>query len=137
MFRAWEIKKVEDVNALPSRNIVPEVYFRHVERIMLYLAKHIIQSIVLLTVKGYFILSTRTKRWLGLNWPKVYNFFRKNKEVNPEPQKATFFQKAVRESKAKIRKIKENVKKDQAEKEIRAEEEKAIEEIKEIAEDKI
>lgn len=130
MFRAWEIRKVADSNPLPTRKLIPEIYFRHVERIMLYLAKHIIQSIVLLTVKGYFILSTRTKRWLGLNWPKVYNLFRKNPPVNPEPQQTTFFQKAVRESKAKIRKIKENVKKDQAEKEIKAEEEKAIEEAK-------
>ena len=111
MFRVWEIKKLQTEEELSKRKIVPEIYFRHVEKIMLYLAKHIIQTIVLLVVKGYFILSTKTKRWAGKNWPKVYKFFRKDKEVVENPTNS-FFQKAVMESKAKIRSIKEKVRKD-------------------------
>ena len=108
MFRAWEISKVEAENPSPTRKIIPEIYFRHVEKIVLYLTKHIIQWIILVTAKYYFIFSTKAKRWLGMKWPKVYNFFKKNNEVSvEEPKEKTFFQKAVRESKAKIRKIKE------------------------------
>lgn len=115
MFRAWEIKKVEDLNSLPTRKIVPEIYFRHIEKIMLYLAKYIIQSIVFLFMKYWFIILTKTKKGLGKHWPKVYSFFRKGKEMTT-PQKNSFFQRAVMESKIKIRKIKENVKKEHGEK---------------------
>jgi hypothetical protein len=112
-YRAWEIKTLRTDSATPSRKLVPEIYFRHLERIMLHLAKHIIQSIVLIIVKSWFIISTKIKKWAGNNWPKVYKFFTK-KTQSAENQKPSFVQRAVLESKVKIRRIKEKVKKDHA-----------------------
>jgi hypothetical protein len=112
MFRAWEIKKVEVKNPLPIRKMVPEIYFRRVERIMLYLTKHIIEWIVLMVVKYYFILSTKSKMWVEKNWPRFYNFFNKKTNKDTEPEKNSFFRKAILESKVKIQKIKENVRKE-------------------------
>lgn len=126
IFQAWEMSKVETENPSPTRKIIPEIYFRHVEKIMLYLTKHIIQLVVLVVVKYYFILSTKAKKWIANNLPKVYKFFNK-KVANDQPQKNSFFRKAVLESKIKIKKIKDNVKKEHEKK--MAEEEKIVEEI--------
>jgi hypothetical protein len=116
MFQAWEIKKAEGLKPQLNKKIIPEIYFRHVEKIMLYLAKHIIQSIVLIIVKYYFIFSTKFKKWIGKNWPRVYYFFKKKEVMNTEIQKNSFFRKAVLESRVKIKKIKENVRREHEEK---------------------
>jgi len=109
-YRAWELKTLRVEPSIQRKEVIPEMYFRHLEKIMLHLAKHIIQWIVLMVVKGWFIATTKTKKWIGINWPKVYNFFSK-KKVEPDPiQKPSFVRRAVLESKMKIRKIKEKVK---------------------------
>ena len=116
-YRAWQIKTLQVEPSTNSRKLIPEMYFRHLEKIMLHLAKHIIQWIVLMVVKGWFILTTKTKIWIGKNWPKVYNFVQKKKE-EIEAKKFTFIRKAVLESKIKIKKIKEKVEKEHGEPEI-------------------
>ena len=114
MFRAWRIDKAEELSSLPTRKIVPEVYFRHIEQIGLYLAKYIIQSIVFIVMKYWFIALTKIKKWIGKSLPKLYHFFYKKTE-SVEPQNDSFFRKAVLESKIKIRKIKENVRREHGE----------------------
>ncbi|HLP86707.1 MAG TPA: hypothetical protein VK153_02420 [Candidatus Paceibacterota bacterium] len=109
LFRAWEIRKIKDENSLPNRKIIPEVYFRHVEKIMLYLTKYVIQSIVLVVVKYWFIAYTKTSKWISENWPKVHNFFQKKPEDNTIPRKNSFVQRAILESKIKIKRMKEKV----------------------------
>jgi len=110
MFRAWEIKtsRVEDPS---STQIFPKIYFRHVEKIMLYLAKHIIQWIVLIIVKYWFILVAKTKKWGDKNLPKISEFFKK-KTNNINEQRNSFVRKSILESKMKIRHIREKVRKD-------------------------
>ena len=115
MFRAWEINKIDKQNPLPDRKIIPEVYFRHTEKIMLYLAKYIIQSIVFIIMKYWFIALTKTKKWLWKSLPRFYNLFIK-KINDTETQNDSFFRRAVLESKVKIRKIKENVRREHGEK---------------------
>jgi len=114
-FRAWQIKTLRVEPSTTSRKLIPEMYFRHLEKIMLHLAKHIIQWIVLVVVKVWFILTTKTKIWIVKNWPKIYNFFKKKKE-ELGAQKFTFIRKAILESKIKIKKIKEKVEKEHGEK---------------------
>lgn len=114
MFRAWEIRTSQVEKPQSDIDIYPKIQFRHIEKIMLYLAKHVIQAIVLVVVKYWFIVSTKIKNWIGKNWPKIYNFFRtKTDEVTA--QKSTFVSRAVLESKIKIKRIREKVKRDHEE----------------------
>lgn len=115
MFRAWELSKQSTEETQPARKIIPEIYFRHIEKIMLYLAKHIIQSIVFVVMKYWFIVLTKIKSWAVKNWPKVYKFFRHQKEESDKP-KNSFVQKAILESKIRIRSIKEKVRREHEEK---------------------
>jgi hypothetical protein len=115
IFRAWEIKKVETSIPLPSREIVPKVYFRHIEKIVLYLTKYIIQSIVFISVKYWFIGLTKIKKWGLKNWPKVYKFFKKNR-VDVNPARNSFIRKTILESKIRIKSIKEKVKREHGDK---------------------
>jgi len=107
-FRAWEIKTLQTEPGISQRKLVPELYFRHVEKIMLHLVKYLIQWIVVMVVKYWFIIYTKTKMWAVKNWPKIYNLF-KRKEDDANPQKYTFMERARLELKAKIRHTKEKV----------------------------
>jgi len=114
MFRAWEIRTSRVEKPILSEADIPKIYFRHVEKIMLYLAKHVIQWIILVTVKYYLILSTKGKKWIGKNLPKISNFFRESTKKISEYQNP-FFHRAVLESKIKIKRIREKVKKEHGE----------------------
>jgi hypothetical protein len=114
MFRAWEIRTSQIEKPASEQDIIPEIHFRHVEKIMLYLAKHVIQWIVLVVVKYWFIVSTKVRNWIGRNWPKIYNFFKKKTEDINE-KKNTFVSRAVLESKIKIKRIREKVKREHEE----------------------
>jgi len=113
MFRAWEIKTSRVEEPLPSKKVFPKIYFRHVEKIMLYLAKHIVQWIILMVVKYYYIFTTKTKKWVKTNSPKIHKFFNK-KPKGEYQQKNGFVRRAVLESKVKIKHIREKVKKEHA-----------------------
>ena len=114
MFRAWEIKTSRFEIPTSSKSIVPEIYFRHIEKIVLYLTKHIIQWIVLMVVKYWFTISTKIKKWTGKKLPKISKFF-KQKQKDISQKKKSFIRRAVLESKIKIRYIKEKVRKDHEE----------------------
>lgn len=113
-FRAWEIKSLRVEPVSSSRKVIPEMYFRHVEKIMLYSAKYVIQWIVLMVVKYWFIIYTKAEKWGVKNWPKVYNLF-KRKEEDTGSQKYSFVQRAKLELKAKIRHTKEKVRREHEE----------------------
>jgi hypothetical protein len=114
-FRAWEIKTSQAKPPIALRKLIPEVYFRHVEKIMLHLAKYAIQWVVLMVVKYWFIVYTKSKNWGVKNWPKLYNFFKKRPEGITDPQKYTFIQRAKLELKAKIRHTREKVRREHEE----------------------
>ena len=114
-FRAWEIKTLQTTPPTSPRKIIPEIYFRHVEKIMLHLAKYVVQWIVLMVVKYWFIVYAKAKNWGVKNWPKVYKFFTRTREEDIEPQKYSFVQRAILELKAKIRHTKEKVRREQQE----------------------
>lgn len=110
-YKAWEIKTLRAEPTISPRKLIPEIYFRHLEKIMLHLAKHIIQWIILMIVKYWFTVSAKTKKWVKKNWPKISAFLRKKtKDINQ--QRNSFVQKAILESKIKIRRVKERVKKE-------------------------
>ena len=111
-FRAWEIRTNRVSVAEDMENIAPDISFRHVEKSMLYLTKHIVQGIVLTIVKYWFIATTKTKKWLEDKWPKVHALFQKKSEPSDTLKKTSFFQRAILESQAKIKRIKEKVKKE-------------------------
>lgn len=111
-FRAWEIKTLQANPATSPRKLVPEVYFRHIEKIMLYLAKHIIQWIIVVVVKYWFIVVTKTRKLIKEKLPKIHNLFKKTGKEIIDPKKYTFVRRAVLESKAKIRRVKEKVRRE-------------------------
>jgi hypothetical protein len=110
-FRAWEIRTDRVKITEKNKDPVPELYFRHVEKNIMHFAKHIIQWIVLTIVKYWLIITTKTKKWLGENWPKVHRLFEK-KELSNSPMRISFFRRAILESKSKISKLKEKIKED-------------------------
>ena len=114
MFRAWEIKTSRVEEPISEKSKLPKIYFRHVEKIMLYLAKHIIQWIVLISVKYGYIALTKVKKWIKNNLPKINNFFRDGVD-KVKQYRNPFISRAILESKVKIRRIKEKVKKEHGE----------------------
>jgi hypothetical protein len=116
IFRAWEIRTMRANISENHDNKIPDLTFRQLEKSMLYLTKHIVQSIVLVVVKYWFILTTKTKKKISDSWPKIHALIQKKPEspdvVNKKP---SFFRKAILESEAKIKRIKEKVKKEHGE----------------------
>lgn len=112
-YRAWEIRTSRVSIPETSTQSMPDLSFNHVENKFLHILKHIVQSLVVSIAKYWFIASTKVKKWVSEKWPKVYSRFTKKSEVVPEVnKKPSFFEKALLESRAKIKRIKEKVKKE-------------------------
>jgi len=114
MYRAWEIR----TNRLVIQEEVqftPELSFRYIEKRLLHFAKQIIQWIVLSAVKLWFLIVTKTKIFLKNKWPKIHNLFKKKEVTGTDSRKISFLERAVMESKIKIKKVKEKIKQDHAE----------------------
>lgn len=114
MYRAWEIR----TNRLVIQEEVqftPELSFRYIEKRLLHFAKQIIQWIVLSAVKLWFLIVTKTKIFLKNKWPKIHNLFKKKEVTGTDSRKISFVERAVMESKIKIKKVKEKIKQDHAE----------------------
>lgn len=114
MFRAWQIRTMRIPIPENIENRVPDLTFRHIEKSMLYLTKHIIQWIVLGVAKWWFITVTKTRKWVSEKWPKLHDRFTKRPEENKETTSPSFVQRAILESKAKIKRIKEKVRREHA-----------------------
>ena len=112
VFRAWELRTERIKVPGVVEETLPDLSFRHVEKSMLYLTKHLVQGIVLWVVKHWFILITKTKKFIADKWPKFYAKFQKKPEATDVNKKPSFFKKAILESEAKIKRIKEKVKRE-------------------------
>ena len=113
MFRAWEIKtsrRIEKENILGYK---PELSFKHIEKVVLHTTKHIIQWTVLSCVKLWFLLITKTKILIQNKLPRLNKLF--TKETPVDPRKISFVERAIIESKIKIKKVKEKIKKEHEE----------------------
>ena len=109
-YRAWEIRTgqiITESNATP----VPEIAFRNLEKNVLYLAKRFIQSFVLGVVKYWFLATTKVKKEISENWPKVHKMIEK-KAVSSAEKTQSFVKRAVAESKYKIKRLKEKIRQD-------------------------
>ncbi|MES2931039.1 MAG: hypothetical protein V4665_04645 [Patescibacteria group bacterium] len=110
-FRSWEVRTGRIAMPEESRSMrMPDIPFRQIERSMLYLTTYIVQIFVFEIVEWWFIITTRTRKWIAKTWPR----FSTNKEPSSQIR-PSFVGRAVRESKIKIRKIKERVKKEHGE----------------------
>lgn len=83
---------------------------------MLYLTKRAIQWVVLVVVKYWFIGVTKFKKWVQDKWPKVYVFFAGIPKSPENTKRPSYVRRAVVESKIKIKRVKEKVKREHAEK---------------------
>lgn len=104
-YRAWEIAKNKIEKPSPHQKVIPEIYFRHIEKIMLYLAKYSIQWIVLMVIKFWFILTTKIQKIVQKKLPKIYNIFKKKE--NSSGKKISSVYRALVELKTKIKRVKE------------------------------
>lgn len=110
-YRSWEIKN-KKINSLNTAKLeIPKLPFRHLEKNMLYLTKHIVLGLVLTSAKYWFILSTKLKKWFNDKWPRINAYFKKKTE-KVTSYRHSFVKKAILESKVKIRRIKEKVNED-------------------------
>lgn len=104
-YRAWEIAKNKIEKPSPHQKVIPEIYFRHLEKIMLYLAKYSIQWIVLMVIKIWFILTTKIQKIVQKKLPKIYNIFKKKENSNGKKISSVY--RALVELRTKIRRVKE------------------------------
>jgi len=104
-YRAWEIKNRKIEKPSPHQKVIPEIYFRQIEKTMLYLAKYTIQWMVLVLIKGYFIINNRIRKFIERKLPKIYNIFKKKKDSSGK--KISSIYRALIELKTKIKKVKE------------------------------
>jgi hypothetical protein len=109
-FRAWELRTGKVQIPGSQEPAMPDFAFRHVEKNMLYLTKHIVQVIILTCAKYWFIFTTRTKKWISEKWPKIHARFEKKPET--EKTETSFVGRAIIESRMKIKRMKERVKKE-------------------------
>jgi hypothetical protein len=101
------------LRALPTEaDPAPSTSFRKIEKYVLYSLKHILQGIVLFTVKYWFIIVAKTKKFVMEKWPRIHDRFVKKDDRPDRPVSATkvFLKRAVAESKFKIKRIKDKVK---------------------------
>lgn len=105
--KAWKIQT--NPNQVEENKInIPELPFRHLEKNMLYFIKHLLQGIILVFVKYWFIVLTKTKKWFNEKLPKINAYFKKNKD-KVTSYRHSFVKKAILESRVKIKHIKEKV----------------------------
>ncbi|HCY26722.1 TPA: hypothetical protein DIC38_03555 [Candidatus Nomurabacteria bacterium] len=109
-FQVWRIKNNKVIITKENENFESKISFRHLEKIMLYLAKHIIQWIVLVLVKYWFIFITKSKKFIDDKIPKIKKMLgRDNEEGSVNLKRNSFVRRAILESKVKIKKMKEKI----------------------------
>ena len=112
-YRAWEIRTSRIVIKEERENYLPKLSLKEVEKLALYVIKHVIQSVVVFVVKSWFLFITKTKIWIQNNSPKIHKFFQK--KTCTDSRKISFVERAIIESKIKIKKVKEKIKKEHEE----------------------
>ena len=82
---------------------------RKIEKYVLYSAKHILQTFIVLMAKYWFIGVTKTKQFINTRFPKIKKLFEKKEIMKVEKKTLTFLGRAVKESKIKIKRMREHV----------------------------
>lgn len=90
----------------------PDVSFRKIEKYVLYYTKNIVQITVITVVKYSMIGAIKTKKIIREKLPHIHHKIKKVISKREPGSKPSFIQKAVLESKTKIRRIKDKVKRD-------------------------
>lgn len=108
-FRTWELRTGKVSMQINDEQIIPQFSFRKFEKAVLYFAKHILQYIVLGIVKYWFIGFAKTKKWLAEKWPKIHIRLFDKKVIEVSDKKPSFIQKAIIESKVKIKVLKQKI----------------------------
>jgi len=80
------------------------------------LIKHLIQWIVLSSVKIWYLFISKAKIFIQNKLPKINKFFEKKTTNGTDSRKISFVERAVMESKIKIKKVKEKIRKEHEEK---------------------
>ncbi|MEI6659861.1 MAG: hypothetical protein WCK91_00345 [bacterium] len=114
-YRAWEIRTLRVQGGDNSVDFMETFSFRNIEKIAQYLLKNIIVGVVLIIAKYWFIGITRTKKWLEENWPKVHRIFEHKSAEGIEDglgKPYSFMRRLILETRAKVRRMKEKVKRD-------------------------
>jgi hypothetical protein len=108
MFKLWQIKTMRVIVPEDIKNKLPKLEFRHVEKNMLYLTKHVVLGVMLAIVKYWFIATTKIKKWVAEEWPKIHAYFTKKPESG-DPVRLSFIRRSIIELKIKIKKIKDKI----------------------------
>ena len=108
-YQAEKIRKSKIEKPPKEKNFLPIVYFRQVEKIVLYWVKRWIQWLILTIVKYWTILVEESKKIVNKKLPKTKEFFKKLKRKR---NNGAFFRKAKIESKFKIKRLREKIKKE-------------------------
>jgi hypothetical protein len=132
--RAWKLRTGRMPTPEKVQDVVPHVPFRQVEKTVLYLTKHAVVTTVVAVAKYWFIIRTKVTKEVSANWPKVHAWFQaKPKSPTARP---SFIKRSVTESKIRIRRVKEKIRREHEEPVVaNAEENKAQEDEKIISED--
>jgi len=120
-FRAWKLRtgrvSLEETRETP----VPNLSFRQIEKTVLYLTKYIVVSTVVGTAKYWFIITTKTKKKAEESWPRIHKAFtKKPKDPSARP---SLVKRSVAESKIRIRRVKEKVKREHGQVKVEEQEE--------------
>ncbi len=105
-YQAWEIKEEKIERPARDKNFLPALYFRQIEKIMLYWTKRGIQWMILMTVKYWTILVEENKKIINKKFPQIKTFFKRRRNHG------NFIHRAMIESKFKIKRVREKVKKE-------------------------
>lgn len=108
-YQAWEIKEGKIERPARDKNFLPALYFRQIEKIMLYWTKRGIQWLILVTVKYWTILVEENKKIINRKFPQIKTLFKKLKQRRNH---SDFIHRAMIESRFKIKRVREKVKKE-------------------------
>jgi hypothetical protein len=108
-YKSWQIKNQKINGQKINLLFLPEIPFRHLEKNILHFTKKIVQESLFFSVKYWFIFVDKTKKWFNNKKPKIQNFFSIKKKENNKSYRQSFFKKALIESRAKIKHIRDKV----------------------------
>lgn len=95
-----------------NEDFTPDISFRKIEKYVLYYTKNIVQITVVTVVKYSMITALKTKKVVKEKWPTIHTKIKRVFNKREAGEKPSFIQKAILESKTKIRRIKDKVKRD-------------------------
>lgn len=107
----WKLQtgKVEHVSEQEARPILAD--YKRIEKITLYVVKNITFVFILITVKYWYLMTTKLKKWFEEKKPAIVSIL-KIKQKEPKEFKPTFIRRAIFELKIRIKRIKQAIKKE-------------------------